>query len=829
MKKKMQNSILNNIKGKFIGEETTNWVNNMEDGLPGEETIMPGASANDSPMTMPMLLDVLFDHLQRYSFELTRMQPNISLHCERPEGYKQALKHGAGYRYMRGYISAAVVSMVVHAVDGSVGVFFVPAEFLVGFDPDQQDNTFRPYLVLNKMTARLESAWAIEGQKIPSGELSRLARRLITHLTKLINGEAGLDERFSFSASATAEPMGTPDRSYESLGIQDSGLHTPPSMGSQDSGMHPRLGLGSQDSGIHNKPAPSPLISSFDRSMKSRSQMLSDLMEAAEMRETAMAVTARDTSPPLTPGGGNGARPLHLPVPPPPMPKLPAGLPSAPGALARASSGGYPALKPSSTNSGAYPVPPGGFGVKLSESGQHTPLPPQPQQAPPPPPPQLPPPPPPPPQMAPPPQSQMSPPPQPQLPPPPQSELPPFPQSQLPPPPPPPQMQLPPPPSPQPVTTSLSGLVSSGSDTTTPAPRTSLGSLVDKHDSVPKPEPPRPVFMDPFSIAAVPASPESVPPPAPPPTPLPPEQTEESSSWGFQNHSEEPASQPAPIDDGNNSWGFEKLPDESAVPQPAPTAESDSWDFQKLPDEPTPPPPARSNWDFEQLPEEPPAVPSPPPPPPESPPRSALSGIMSAIKQSAQPPVPLPPPRPGTPPPPPTPAAAVVPAPPPVPPPAPPSPAVLPQAPTLAVPPPPPQVNPAPAADVPSMRVVTSSRREDSATHERERVGLANLVQRQPSSHEPKPVAPSTPPSAPITSGVGQIVARIDRAKTKTLSTLNELADAMTTTLDEIQANGIRAMQGGNFDEVTVIMEQGKRLKNIRDRLAQLAEQIESE
>ncbi len=127
------------------------------------------------------------------------------------------------------------------------------------------------------------------------------------------------------------------------------------------------------------------------------------------------------------------------------------------------------------------------------------------------------------------------------------------------------------------------------------------------------------------------------------------------------------------------------------------------------------------------------------------------------------------------------------------------------------------------------MRVVTSSRREDSATHERERVGLANLVQRQPSSHEPKPVAPSTPPSAPITSGVGQIVARIDRAKTKTLSTLNELADAMTTTLDEIQANGIRAMQGGNFDEVTVIMEQGKRLKNIRDRLAQLAEQIESE
>ncbi|MBX9695691.1 MAG: hypothetical protein K2Z81_25125, partial [Cyanobacteria bacterium] len=340
MKKKMQNSILNNIKGKFIGEETTRWVNNMEEGSTvGEETIVPGAAGHDSPMTMPMLMDGLFDHLQRYTFELARLQPNLGLHCERPEGYKQAIKHGSTYRYMRGHVTTSEVGMVLHAVDGSIGAFFLPAEFLVGFDPDQQENTFRPYLVLNKMTARLESSWAIDGQKVPSGEMPRLARRLITHLTKIVVGEAGIDEKFSFSASAVPEPPKPPDRSYESLGSQDSGLHASPIL---DSGIH--AGLGSQDSGIHTRP--SPITSSFDRSMKSRSQMLRELMEEAELRENAVLVAAREAAP-AAPLGGNGGRSMP---PPPAQTRAPVGLPSAPGALARASSGGYPALR--ATNSG---------------------------------------------------------------------------------------------------------------------------------------------------------------------------------------------------------------------------------------------------------------------------------------------------------------------------------------------------------------------------------------------------------------------------------------------------------------------------------------------
>ena len=108
-----------------------------------------------------------------------------------------------------------------------------------------------------------------------------------------------------------------------------------------------------------------------------------------------------------------------------------------------------------------------------------------------------------------------------------------------------------------------------------------------------------------------------------------------------------------------------------------------------------------------------------------------------------------------------------------------------------------------------------------------ERAGLANLVQK-PSPPKVEQTLPPQQETAPF-AGVAGVVGHVDHTRQKVLNSLTELANSVAITLDELQANGIRAMQGGNFDEVSVIMEQGKRLKNIKDRIAHLAEEIEKE
>src|SRR5579885_584306 len=208
--------ILSNIKGKFTGEETARWLTNLESSPDSAtETIVPGRGVDDSLPTMPALMDTLFDHLQRYSFELNKAanDPELKMTCERPTGYQEkVLDYMTKLRFMRGHLSTRSWAFVMHAEETRASGYFMPIDFLIGFMPGPD---FPPYLTITKMAGDEYSAlWGIDGKQITTADVPRIGRRIITQLVKVINGEAQQTEKFSFASHEESQEL-IPNRSFE--------------------------------------------------------------------------------------------------------------------------------------------------------------------------------------------------------------------------------------------------------------------------------------------------------------------------------------------------------------------------------------------------------------------------------------------------------------------------------------------------------------------------------------------------------------------------------------------------------------------------------------
>lgn len=213
---------IGSIDTNFTGEETMNWLIKMED-----ETIVPGAMLLDgSRFSMPILMDLIFDNLERYSFEINKRN-SFNLHCERPSGYKEKIDHfhRRKVRYIRAHLSSDKFSMIFNAIDDSIDVYIIPTDFLVGFDP--YDSEFQPYVTLDKLSVQESSSWGIERTKLSEEDYAKLCRRLIGKLIKVIEANALPDDKFSLSASSDeddSEDVFT-DRSFEATEEEDPGLH----------------------------------------------------------------------------------------------------------------------------------------------------------------------------------------------------------------------------------------------------------------------------------------------------------------------------------------------------------------------------------------------------------------------------------------------------------------------------------------------------------------------------------------------------------------------------------------------------------------------------
>jgi hypothetical protein len=209
--------ILSGMKGRYTGEETSRWLTSIEENSSNaEETISVGSLVDESRLSMPALLDLLFDHLQRYSFELNKVaaDPDMKINCERPTSWQEKVEYFNKIRYMRGHLSTRYWSFIVWADETKADGYLLPTDFLVGFAPN---NDFAPYITISRLSGGGDDiVWGIEKKVLSSSEVPKLARRLITHLVKVCTGESSSDEKFSFSTTETVvQPQVVPDRSYE--------------------------------------------------------------------------------------------------------------------------------------------------------------------------------------------------------------------------------------------------------------------------------------------------------------------------------------------------------------------------------------------------------------------------------------------------------------------------------------------------------------------------------------------------------------------------------------------------------------------------------------
>ncbi len=214
------------VDSNFNGEETMGWLVKMDDSaMSADETIMPGKLLDASQMTMPRLVDIIFDSLQRYSYEFNK-KGEFVINCSRPENFQEKIDHfnRRKVRFMKGHLSSDEYSMVFYCTDGSVDVYIIPTDFLVGFDPEESD--FPLFLNLKKLSVQDSSSWGIDGVKISLDEFPRLSRRLLGQLIKVTRGEAVSTDKFTLSTSRQQDAEAVePGRTFEELDDELEALH----------------------------------------------------------------------------------------------------------------------------------------------------------------------------------------------------------------------------------------------------------------------------------------------------------------------------------------------------------------------------------------------------------------------------------------------------------------------------------------------------------------------------------------------------------------------------------------------------------------------------
>lgn len=211
--------ILSGIGGKYTGEETSRWLTHLEENpTSAEEPIADGGLVDNSMLSMPALMDLLFDHLERYSFELNKVSndPDMRISVERPSSWHEKVEYMKKTRFMRGHLATRLWTFFVWAEELEADGYFIPTEFLVGFQPSDD---YVPYIKIKRHPTRSEDiVWAIDGKVLPSHEIPKLARRLITQMVRIANGEAAPDEKFHHSTTENVvEEEVVVDRSFESF------------------------------------------------------------------------------------------------------------------------------------------------------------------------------------------------------------------------------------------------------------------------------------------------------------------------------------------------------------------------------------------------------------------------------------------------------------------------------------------------------------------------------------------------------------------------------------------------------------------------------------
>jgi hypothetical protein len=98
-----------------------------------------------------------------------------------------------------------------------------------------------------------------------------------------------------------------------------------------------------------------------------------------------------------------------------------------------------------------------------------------------------------------------------------------------------------------------------------------------------------------------------------------------------------------------------------------------------------------------------------------------------------------------------------------------------------------------------------------------------------PAQHSRQPASQAASPQVVFSSAdPAELAKQVDDAQRHAVDGCNRILTELDTALKGLQEAGMRAMQEGNFETVTKVMEQANRLKGVRERMAQLTQEISS-
>lgn len=219
----LKERILSSMAGSFKGEETSRWIAAIkEDAMDeAEEAVATGSTENKLSNTMSSLIDALFDHFKRYSFEFNRIQENkeLEVFCERPTSMRTTAEYmdmGKTIKFCLGHLGSKSFALIIQGEENSIRAFLTPIEYLMGFKPNQSDFPTFMHMKRGANATATDFIWTIDGKPLAMTSIPALSRRLFTQLIKVQRGEANYDEKFLFDPHEPEAPQASSvDRTFE--------------------------------------------------------------------------------------------------------------------------------------------------------------------------------------------------------------------------------------------------------------------------------------------------------------------------------------------------------------------------------------------------------------------------------------------------------------------------------------------------------------------------------------------------------------------------------------------------------------------------------------
>jgi len=195
---------------KKRGTETAAWLNSLTHT---NQTAAPAVLAdtqsteNQQEHQLIQWLDALFDQFEIYGtrFNRTAQGTDLLVACTRPEKNGQVKEQpdqtahqNSAEKTYQGDLATRYWAMLLRGTTGTITVYIIPAEVLLGFSLHKIDESvYRPLLVIESCWKDNQLTWHIGGTCITPDQIPLLAKELFGDLIRVASGQMSESELFA--------------------------------------------------------------------------------------------------------------------------------------------------------------------------------------------------------------------------------------------------------------------------------------------------------------------------------------------------------------------------------------------------------------------------------------------------------------------------------------------------------------------------------------------------------------------------------------------------------------------------------------------------------